>query len=415
MCERTCSVYVRNAAWICAALLMFGCKRDDGIVRLQVWHQMQPEDRAVLEQAVRDYDMAHDSLEISVIYKETEELRSGFQAAALAGLGPDLVYGPSDQVGPFATMEFVHPLGGVLSKSRELELDTRALVTFRGEVYQIADRVGNHLALVYNKKLLPRVPENTDQLISVGLEVTKDLDGDGVIDQWGLVWNFTEPFFFIPWFSGYGGWVMDDDGKPTLHTAAAANAFRFVKSLRDEHKIIPPDVDYNSADAMFKEGRAAMLVNGPWSWAAYAKAGVDYELAPLPLISATGKWPAPMVSPLGYSICSNTKGKKHAAARDLLAYLVSDSVQQRFVEAIGIIPSSLALRADSSFLSRPHMKESLAQLEHGRAMPIVPELRAVWDAMRPAYQSVLNGTLLPAQASAQMQRDAEQKIREMYE
>ena len=48
-------------------------------------------------------------------------------------------------------------------------------------------------------------------------------------------------------------------------------------------------------------------------------------------------------------------------------------------------------------------------------MPIVPELRAVWDAMRPAYQSVLGGTLAPEAAAAQMQRDAEAKIREMNE
>jgi maltose-binding protein MalE len=99
----------------------------------------------------------------------------------------------------------------------------------------------------------------------------------------------------------------------------------------------------------------------------------------------------------------------------LLDYLLSDGVQQKFVEATGIIPASLALRADSSFLSRPHMEESLSQLEVGRAMPVVPELRAVWDAMRPAYQAVLGGYLSPEEAAKQMQKDAEQKIREMNE
>jgi maltose-binding protein MalE len=48
-------------------------------------------------------------------------------------------------------------------------------------------------------------------------------------------------------------------------------------------------------------------------------------------------------------------------------------------------------------------------------MPIAPELRAVWDAMRPAYQSVLGGTLNPREAAAKMQADAEAKIREMNE
>ena len=39
-------------------------------------------------------------------------------------------------------------------------------------------------------------------------------------------------------------------------------------------------------------------------------------------------------------------------------------------------------------------------------MPIVPEMRAIWDAMRPFYQSVMNGELEPAEAAAAMQERA---------
>jgi maltose-binding protein MalE len=46
-------------------------------------------------------------------------------------------------------------------------------------------------------------------------------------------------------------------------------------------------------------------------------------------------------------------------------------------------------------------------------MPVVPEMRAIWDAMRPAYQNALNGEATPEEAARAMQQDAEQKIREM--
>ena len=395
------------------SLALFGCGQRDSVTRIQLWHQMQPEDRAVLMRVVAEYDSAHSNVEVEVIYKETEDLRSSFQTAALAGLGPDLIYGPSDQVGPFATMQFVAPLDQWFDVNALKRLDERAAVKFKGHIYQIADRIGNHLALVYNKKLLPNPPKTTDELIEMGRAVSRDINGDGATDVYGIVWNFTEPFFFMPWFSGFGGWVMDEQGNPTLSGEAAANAFRFVKSLRDEYHIVPPDCDYNTADVLFKEGRAAMLVNGPWSWAGYGNAGVDYELARIPQVSSTGLWPAPMVSPLGYSVNANSEGRARDEA--LLNFLLSDRVQQEFVEATGIIPSSIAVRADLAFLSRPYMKESLSQLEVGRAMPVVPELRAVWDAMRPAYQAVLGGYLSPEDAAAQMQKDAEQKIREMNE
>jgi arabinogalactan oligomer / maltooligosaccharide transport system permease protein len=396
-------------------LLLTGCRKENGMVRLQLWHQMLPEDRELLARVVAAYEAQHDSVIVELIYKETEELRSGFQSAALAGLGPDLIFGPSDQVGPFATMGFIKPLDGLLTEKRAAELDPRAVVKYKGHVCQIADRVGNHLTLVYNTKLIPVPPKNTDEMIRMGTDVTKDLNGDGKIDQWGIVWNFTEPFFFAPWLSGFGGWVFDDQGKPSLNTKACADAFRFVKELRDEYKIIPPDCDYNMADVLFKEGHAAMLINGPWSWPGYEKAGVPFELARIPMVTATGLWPAPMVSPMGYSICINTKGRKLLEAEKLLTYLVSDSVQRRFVSEIGVIPSSLAVRQDSSYLSRPHMAQSLSQLEVGRAMPVVPELRAVWDALRPAYQLVLGGNMSPEAAAAKAQKDAEDRIREMNE
>jgi len=396
-------------------LFLLGCSKDNGITRIQLWHQMQPEDRAVLARVIEAYDAKNTAIKVEVIYKETEELRSNYQSAALAGLGPDLLYGPSDQVGPLATMQFVRPLDEYFTEQDKARLDERAVVKFKGKTYQLADRIGNHLALVYNKKIMPVPPQNTDELIRIGKKATKDLNGDGVTDQWGLVWNFTEPFFFVPWLSGFGGWVLDENANPTLNTASAANAFRFVRSLRDEYKMVPPDCDYNTADALFKEGRAAMLINGPWSWSGYGAAGIDYGIARIPQVTSTGLWPAPMVSPLGYSLNVHSDGKELAAAVELLKYLLSDSVQQQFVEATGIIPSSLAVRADSNYVSRPHVAESLSQFEVGKAMPIVPELRAVWDAMRSSYQSVLGGYLTPENAAAKMQHDAEQKIREMNE
>ncbi len=48
-------------------------------------------------------------------------------------------------------------------------------------------------------------------------------------------------------------------------------------------------------------------------------------------------------------------------------------------------------------------------------MPVVPELRAIWDAMRPSYQAVLAGTKTPEQAARDMQNYALRRIKEMNE
>ncbi len=396
-------------------LLLCSCKGREGPLQLQIWHQMQPTDREVLEHAVENWEARHPDAEVTVLYKETEELRTSYQTAALAGLGPELVFGPSDQVGPLAIMGFIQPLEKFFSDAEQAEFDTTCLVFFRGHLYQVADRIGNHLTLIYNKKLLPEPPKNSDELIRLGAELTKDFDGNGRIDQWALVWNYTEPFFFIPFLGGFGGWVMDAEGNPTLNTPEAIHAFEFVKFLRDSVRMIPPESDYNSADVLFKEGRAAMLINGPWSWGGYSDAGIDFGLTRIPKIVQTGLWPSPMMSPLGYSINSNVKGKRLELAVDLLKHLLSVDIELEYVKVSTIIPSKLAAREDSIFTSNPLMEGAVAQLEVSRLMPIVPELRAIWDAMRPSYQLVLSGTIAPEEAARRMQKDALRKIREMNE
>ena len=48
-------------------------------------------------------------------------------------------------------------------------------------------------------------------------------------------------------------------------------------------------------------------------------------------------------------------------------------------------------------------------------MPVIPELRAIWDSMRPSYQAVLGGAKSPEQAAREMQDLAVRKIKEMNE
>lgn len=61
------------------------------------------------------------------------------------------------------------------------------------------------------------------------------------------------------------------------------------------------------------------------------------------------------------------------------------------------------------------LRNSALQIERGRPMPVVPELRAIWDAMRPSYQAVLGGSKTPEQAARDMQALALRKIKELNE
>lgn len=407
-----------------AAVVSAGCRPPESRLVITLWHQARPAEQAFLREEIDRYQADHPGVRIRPLYKETEELRSGFQAAALAGSGPDLVYGPSDVLDTFHTMELIEDMSRWFPEDERGAFVDGALTTLpsradpaQRELVQVGDRFGNHLALVYNRKLLAEPPRTTADLVRMAVEQTVDADGDGRTDRYGLVWNFTEPFFAIPFLTGFGGWVFAEpetmsavesvSPAPALDTPQVAAGLAFIRALRDEHHVVPANCDYELADSLFKNGRAAMIVNGDWSWSDYlADPAIDAAVAVLPVVDATGLPMRPMVAPKGYSLNVNARGERADAAIDFVRHMTSDAVQRRLVRALRMLPARKSAWDDPVFADDATLTASRAQLENGRLMPVAAELRAVWDGMRPSYQGLLAGTLTPDAAAAGMQADA---------
>ena len=82
---------------------------------------------------------------------------------------------------------------------------------------------------------------------------------------------------------------------------------------------------------------------------------------------------------------------------------------------LGALPSREDVAAWPMIVSDPILKASWAQLEKGRPMPVVPQMRIIWDVIRPAYQEVLSGGMRAEEAGPWMQKEALRKIKEMRE
>ncbi len=392
-----------------------GCRRNaDNRIRITIWHQDRIDIRVVLQRQIERFMQIHPEVKVEQLFKETEELRSGFIIAALAGQGPEIVYGPSDQVGPFETMKIIVPLEHLFDSSWIAQYDPIGMTWFKGHLYQVADKLGNHLTLVYNKKLVPVPPTTDREMIDIGKRLTFAPDGSRT-GKYGLTWNYTEPFFFIPFLTGFGGWIMDENGQPTLDTRATVEALNFIKELRDVDRIIPNEADYNIADILFKDGNAGMIINGDWSWSGYVKAGLDIGVAPLPKITSTGLWCGTMVAPKGFSINVNVPPEKMRWVLELIRYLMSEENQLEATKELYTFPTNRKVQESDFVEHNEILRNSRIQISHGRPMPVVTELRAIWDAMRPSYQDVLAGTKTAEQAAHDMQVLALQRIKEMNE
>lgn len=422
----------RCLTFLCIPILLLtlvgGCSHQDNRQIVTLWHQMRPADRAVLDRRIEDYEALHPDVDVRALYKETEELRSGLESAVLVGAGPDIIYGPWDTLGVYNEIGAVQDLSPWFSKAVQQEFDPRTLAMLPDKIDPIqrnlvfvGDRFGNHLAMVYNKQLLKTPPKTTDELVEFAKANTVDDTGDGRPDRFGIVWNYTEPFFVIPFLTGHGAWVFANDeagdghldvpSVPELDTPEAIAAYQFVADLKSKHRVLPTSADYNAARELFLAGKAAMLIDGDWSWQDYVAAeGIDAAVAPLPIVSSTGLPMMSMVSPKGYSLSVAAQGSRAENAAQLIRFLTDAETQQVFLEQQKIIPSRLSLRDDPLLKEDSILVTSFAQTQNARLMPIVTEMRAVWDGMRPPYQALMSGNLSAAEATRQMQQGAEQKI-----
>ncbi|MCC6348206.1 MAG: extracellular solute-binding protein [Candidatus Eisenbacteria bacterium] len=392
-------------AALCAALLTLsaGCapaRKGDGPI--VVWCQMDPQERGRFERNVAAYQAVHPGSSFQVVPYDTENLRQQFQTAAAGGGGPQLIFGPSDQVGPLSLLELLLPLDETLPAGFFDRFVPMALDTLDGHIWQAPDQVGNHLMLVYNRKYVGTPPATHDEFLALAKQQTRD-------GRYGFVMETTEPYWLVPFLAGFGGWVMDARQQPTLDTPAMRRALAYLADLKNSEGIMPRESNYQNAHTLFQEGKAAMIVNGPWSWADYRKAGIDLGIAPLWTLPGGGR-ATPMIASKGFSINVNCPKSQLPAVIEFVTYCTSPEAELLAADTLGVLPSNKAAYDDPRIQSDPILQASRRGFELGRRMPVVPEMRVLWDVMRPGLQAVMNGSTSPAAAAKKMQADAVQQI-----
>lgn len=378
-----------------------------GAVKITMWTKEGEADGALQfsKALADDFAKANPGMTVEVVKKkDVEELREDFQTSALAGSSPDLLWTVNDHAGPFTAAELIQPVDGMFDLGQFVPGAVEA-VKLDGKTWGVPISSGNHLMLIYNKSLIDKAPANTDELIAKG----KELAGKTI----PLVFNQTEAFWLVPWLGGFKGKVFGDDDKtPTLNTPEMVATLKFLHDIKFTDKIIPPESDYNTADTLFKEGKAAMIINGDWSLGAYSEAlGDKLGVARIPQVSATGEWPKPYTAGTYFMIPAKVEGAKLDAVKAFINYVISKDVQLRQVKELKRLPALQAALEDPSVGSDPILKASVDELQAGTGMPAVLEMRCNWDAMKPELQAVLADKKSPEDAAKAMQDAAENCIK----
>ena len=377
-------------------------------VNLILWTKEGEEALDWNKSLVEEFMKANPNITIELVKKtNVEVLREDFLTASLAGAAPDILWTVSDHAGPFVAADIVEAIDNLFDLNIYVDSAMDA-VKLEGKYWGIPISNGNQLMLLYNKKLIAEAPKDTDELFAVGKKLTTG-------GNYALVWNQTEPFWLVPWLGGFKGKVFAEDGvTPTLNTPEMIATLKFLHDMKFDAKIVPLECDYDGADTLFKEGKAAMIINGDWSISGYVSAlGDDLGVARIPKVSATGEWPKPYTSGVYFMFVKGISGDKLKAAQDFIAFVSSKEKQIEMVKLLNRLPAVKEALEDPLITEDPILKGSADQMVVGTPMPTVLEMRCNWDSMKPEMLAVLADTKSPEDAVKLMQSSAESCIKSL--
>ncbi len=377
-------------------------------VNLILWTKEGEEALDWNKSLIEEFMKANPNITIELVKKtNVEVLREDFLTASLAGAAPDILWTVSDHAGPFVAADIVEAVDTLFDLNIYVDSAMDA-VKLEGKYWGIPISNGNQLMLLYNKKLIAEAPKDTDELFAVGKKLTTG-------GNYALVWNQTEPFWLVPWLGGFKGKVFTEDGvTPTLNTPEMIATLKFLHDMKFDAKIIPPECDYDGADTLFKEGKAAMIINGDWSISGYVSVlGDDLGVARIPKVSATGEWPKPYTSGVYFMLTKGISGDKLKAAQDFIGFVSSKEKQLEGVKLLNRLPAVKEALEDPLITENPILKGSADQMVVGTPMPTVLEMRCNWDSMKPEMLAVLADTKSPEDAAKLMQSSAESCIKSL--
>ena len=304
------------------------------------------------------------------------EAQNKFKTAAKSGSGaPDILRAEVAWVPDFAALGYLYALDDTdLLDGNFLETPLSSNV-YEGQTYGVP-QVTDTLGLMYNKALFekagldPAAPPTTwDEVKTAAAALKSKAKTDGIYINAG-------GYFLLPFIYGEGGDLVDTDAKKILVNAPEAVAgVSAASDLIKSGAAVKPDAadSYGTMMTLFKEGKVAMIINGPWEVAnisADPKFGgfENLGIAPVPAGSAS---PGAPVGGHNYVIYSGMDEAKAEAATAFVKFMSSPESEAFVANELGLLPGN----ADAYDLVADNEKVAAwkSALDVAHARPWIPE------------------------------------------
>ena len=378
-----------------------GCEGAEGDrpTRITVMVAGDPEEIEAYRAVMDAFDGSQGEVDAELLpFAERDDLIVRLSTSIAGGEPPDLFLMNYRYYGQFAARGALEPVEPYLRDSAAFEaadfFDT-AMTPFQwdGEQVCLPQNVSS-LVVYYNLDLFERAglepPKDGwtwDDMVSAAKALTRDEDGDGVTDVYGLGVD-PEIIRIAPFIWSNGGEMVDDEASPTRFAldGAAVEAMQLFFDLRSVHGVTPTDEEAEAEDfeSRFLNGRLGMLMESRRVVPTLRTiTDLDWDVASIP----SSDTPVSVLHSDAYCITAGSDAKD--AAWRFMEFALGPEGQRITAGAGRTVPSLRSVAETEAFLDPDadpaHAQVFLDQIPRLRAVPVV----STW----PEIEDVANGLL----------------------
>ncbi|MDQ0338754.1 ABC-type glycerol-3-phosphate transport system substrate-binding protein [Caldalkalibacillus uzonensis] len=291
-----------------------------------------------IQRIIDEFEKEHEHIKVELLSSTDDNQRLLTQI--LSGDAPEVLQIPYRTVRSLGTEGAFVDLTEAMADEQDNYYETLLeLGSVDGRLYGFP-WLGHTIQLVYNKTLFEEAgidgpPDTWDELYEIAKQLTRDTNGDGRIDQYGLGLvgqQHHDITWMVNMFVHQAGAELvretDNGYEVALNSPEGREALAFYKKLADE--VAPPDTpNKNGGDVMadFRNQVVAMQFQGPWGVTDIWQAGHPFEVGTA-LVPAGPAGRAADIGPHMLSIPEGIDEVKQEAALALIRFLVSKEAQE---------------------------------------------------------------------------------------
>ena len=330
------------------------------------------------------------TVEVQAISKDQQ---TTFVTASQQGSGPDVMVGAHDWIGNLVQNGAIDPVQLTAEQQQSLAPNAVKAVTFNGQVYGVPYATEN-LALIRNTKLAPQAPATIEDLVADGRKLKAGKRTSEILCL--QVGQNGDAYHAYPLFSSAGGYLFGtaangdyDKNDLGIGKPESIAAFARIRALGEKGSgALKRSITVENSIATFTSGKCAYLVSGPWAITDAKKAGIAYDISPVPGF-AGGKPAQPFLGVQSFYVAA--KGRNKALAQEFVTnYVTTPELAVALYEAEPR-PPALTAAYDQVKGTDPDLAEFVEAGKNAVPLPAIPEMATVWDPFGKAESAVIGG------------------------